>query len=48
MFLRRIGVHVLPTKENLHHRLGIADTDCVLCKKSTETAQHLFFHLQSI
>ena len=43
MFLWRLGSNVLPTRENISHRLDILDTSCVLCKKEVESLHHLFF-----
>ena len=42
MFLWRLGSNVLPTRENISHRLDIPDTSCVLYKKELESLHHLF------
>lgn len=43
MFLWRLGNNVLPTRENISHRLDIPITSCVLCKKELESLHHIFF-----
>ena len=43
MLLWRIGVTVLPTKENMLRRLEVTDSKCVLCGEEVETACHIFF-----
>ena len=42
MFLWRLGVNALPTRENLRSRLQIDDPNCVFCKEEVETPCHLF------
>nr|XP_023871503.1 uncharacterized protein LOC111984114 [Quercus suber] len=44
MLLWRIGVNVLPTKENLLNRLQVSDVCCLFCKDSIESSSHLFFN----
>ncbi|KAL0000486.1 hypothetical protein SO802_014267 [Lithocarpus litseifolius] len=44
MFLWRLGVNALPTRENLSKRMEINDTSCLLCKNVVETPCHLFLH----
>ncbi|XP_065617181.1 uncharacterized protein LOC136062262 [Quercus suber] len=42
MFLWRVVVNALPTKENLMCRMDIEDTCCMLCDQECETSSHLF------
>ena len=42
MFLWRLGVNALPTRENLRSRLQIDDPNCVFWKEEVETPCHLF------
>lgn len=42
MFLWRVTVNALPTKENLMCCMDIEDTCCVLCDQECETSSHLF------
>ena len=44
MLLWRIGVNVLPTKENLLNRLHVSDAYCLFYKDSIESPSHLFFN----
>ena len=43
MFLWRIEVNIIPTRENLMKRLNITHSSCVLCGSDLETALHIFF-----
>lgn len=43
MLIWRIGVNVLPTRDNLFKRLDISDPSCVICKEEAEDPSHLFF-----
>ncbi|XP_030923018.1 uncharacterized protein LOC115949893 [Quercus lobata] len=43
MFLWRIGVNVLPTRENLLKRFDVVDSSCVHCGADPESAIHVFF-----
>ena len=43
MLVWRIGVNILPTKENLAQRLGLEDQECSLCHEEIEYCTHLFF-----
>jgi hypothetical protein len=43
MLVWRIGVNILPTKENLAQRLGLEDKECSLCHEEIESCTHLFF-----
>ena len=42
MFLWRIAVNALPTRENLMSRMDISEPWCVLCNQEVESAAHLF------
>ena len=42
MLLWRIGVGILPTKENLAHRIVLEDINCSLCQEDTKSRVHLF------
>lgn len=42
MFLRRVAVNALPTKENLMCHMDIEDTCCMLYHQECETLTHLF------
>ncbi|XP_030931196.1 uncharacterized protein LOC115957108 [Quercus lobata] len=42
MFLWRLAVNALPTRDNLSRRFQIADTSCLFCRECTETPIHLF------
>ncbi|XP_075636613.1 uncharacterized protein LOC142608832 [Castanea sativa] len=42
MFLWRLYVNALPTRDNLIKRMNIADTTCLLCNESEENPCHLF------
>jgi ribonuclease HI len=43
MLVWRIGMNILPTKENLAQRLGLEDKECSLCHEEIESCTHLFF-----
>ena len=43
MFLWRIAVDVLPTRENLSKRVEITDCKCILCGEEVDTLAHVFF-----
>ena len=43
MVLWRIGVNVLPTRENLLKRFDVVDSSCVHCGADPESAIHVFF-----
>ena len=43
MFLWRVAVNALPTRENLMSRMDISEPWCVLCNQEVESASHLFF-----
>ena len=47
MFLWRVAVNALPTRENLMCRLDIPDPSCVLCNQEVESAIHLFSRCQA-
>nr|POE63825.1 putative ribonuclease h protein [Quercus suber] len=42
MFLWRVAVNALPTRENLIGHMDIPDSTCVLCNIEVESAPHLF------
>ena len=42
MFLWRLAVNALPTRDNLSRRFHVADTRCLLCKAHAENVIHLF------
>ncbi|XP_075652141.1 uncharacterized protein LOC142622533 [Castanea sativa] len=44
ILLWRIGVNVLPTKQNLLNRLQVSDAFCLFCKDNIESSSHLFFN----
>ena len=44
MFLWRLCVNALPTRDNLFKRMNITDTSCMLCNESEENPCHLFLH----
>ena len=43
MFLWRIVVDVLPTRENFSKRVEITDCKCILCVEESDTLSHVFF-----
>lgn len=43
MFLWRLGVNVLLTRENLMKRFNVAGSSCVHCGADPESAVHIFF-----
>ena len=47
MFLWRVVVNALPTRENLMCRMDIPDPSCVLCNQGVESAIHLFSRCQA-
>ena len=42
MFLWRVAINALPTRENLMSRMDIQDSACVLCNIEVKFASHLF------
>ncbi|XP_023912636.1 uncharacterized protein LOC112024225 [Quercus suber] len=44
MFLWRLAVNTLPTRDNLSRRFQIVDTSCLFCKENIETPIHLFLN----
>ena len=42
MFLWRVTVNALPTRENLMSRIDISEPWCLLCNQEVESASHLF------
>ena len=47
MFLWRVAVNALPTKENLMCHMDIPDPSCVLCNQGVESTIHLFSRCQA-
>lgn len=47
MFLWRVAVNALPTRENLMCRMDISEPCCVLCNHEVESAIHLFSRCQA-
>lgn len=45
VFLWRVGVNALPTRENVSSQCGTENPECVLCNHDIEDPCHLFFKL---
>lgn len=44
MFLWRLGLDMLPTKEKLGQRIGAIDTSCYFCNAGVKDYSHVFLY----